>query len=198
MGHVRRQPTVLTGLLIRCFTGLSSNAALIKCLYPLPNDDAAMASKTTLNRNNLVALGAERLAELMIEISEGNAAIKRRLRLELVGTENPVALAKEVRKRLATIARSRSFVDWQNRKVLVDDLEAQRRAIVQQVAKRSPSEALELMWHFLDLAKSVFERSATAAGRFLAFSTPRSETSVTLRMPPGLIRTNWQIACLGR
>ncbi len=34
-----------------------------------------MASKTTLNRNNLVALGAERLAELMIEISEGNAAI---------------------------------------------------------------------------------------------------------------------------
>jgi hypothetical protein len=47
-----------------------------------------MASKTTLNRNNLAALGAERLADLMIEISQGNAAIKRRLRLELVGTES--------------------------------------------------------------------------------------------------------------
>ena len=123
-----------------------------------------MASKTTLNRNNLAALGAERLAELMIEISEGNAVIKRRLRLELAGTESPVAAAKEIRKRLATIARSRSFVDWQNRKALVDDLEAQRRAINRQVAQRFPNEALDLMWRFLDLAKSVFDRTDDSSG----------------------------------
>lgn len=77
---------------------------------------------------------AERLAALLMEISQGNAAIKRRLRLELVGEDSPAELAKEVRKRLATIARSRSFVDWQNRKMLVDDLQAQRRAIGEQVA----------------------------------------------------------------
>jgi hypothetical protein len=86
-----------------------------------------MASKTTLNRTNLAELGAERLAELMIEISQGNAAIKRRLRMELAGVESPVVLAKEIRKRLATIARSRTFVDWQTRKALVDDLQAQRK-----------------------------------------------------------------------
>ena len=123
-----------------------------------------MASKTALNQNNLMALGAERLADLMLEISEGNAAIKRRLRLELVGTESPVAVAKEIRKRLATIARSRSFVDWQNRKALVDDLEAQRRAINQQVAPRFPGEAFDLMWQFLDLAKSVFDRTDDSSG----------------------------------
>jgi hypothetical protein len=127
-----------------------------------------MASKKTLNTSNLEALGAERLAALLMEISQGNAAIKRRLRLELVGTESPAELSKEIRKRLAAIARSRSFVDWQNRKALVDDLEVQRRAIVQKVAKRFPSEALELMWRFLDLARSVFERSDDSSGTIAA------------------------------
>jgi hypothetical protein len=39
-----------------------------------------MASKKTLNAGNLQALGAERLAALLIEISDGNATAKRRLR----------------------------------------------------------------------------------------------------------------------
>jgi hypothetical protein len=123
-----------------------------------------MTSKKTLNAGNLEALGAARLAELLIEISTGNATVKRRLRLELAGAESSTELAKEIRKRLATIARSRSFVDWQNRKSLVDDLEAQRRAIADQVAKRMPSEGLDLMWRFLDLAKSVFGRSDDSSG----------------------------------
>ena len=44
-----------------------------------------MASKKTLNAENLEALGAARLAQLLVEVSQGNAAIKRRLRLELAG-----------------------------------------------------------------------------------------------------------------
>ena len=123
-----------------------------------------MASKKTLNASNLEALGAGRLAELLIEISAGNAAAKRRLRLELAGAEGPAELVKEIRKRLATIGRSRTFVDWQNRKLLVDDLEAQRRAIVDQVAKRMPAEALDLIWRFLDLASSVFGRCDDSSG----------------------------------
>ena len=116
-----------------------------------------MASKA-LNTANLEALGITRLAELLIEISEGNAPVKRRLRLELASTDSPTAVADQIRKRIATIARSRSFIDWHNRKSLVDDLQAQRRAIVDQVAWRLPAEGLELMWRFLELAESVFAR----------------------------------------
>ena len=130
--------------------------------------DDFMASKKALNASNLEALGAERLAALLMEVSQGNSAIKRRLRLELVSTESPAELGREIRKRLAAIARSRSFVDWQNRKALVDDLEAPRRAIVQQVAKRLPSEALELTWRFLVLARPVFERSDDGSGTIAA------------------------------
>ncbi|MGZ8409620.1 MAG: DUF6880 family protein [Hyphomicrobium sp.] len=123
-----------------------------------------MASKKTLNAKNLEALGAERLAELLIEISTGNAAAKRRLRLELAGAQSPAEVAREIRKRLTTIARSRSFVDWQNRRALVDDLEAQRRAIVDHVAKADPAEALDLMWRFMGLAGSIFERCDDSSG----------------------------------
>ncbi len=123
-----------------------------------------MASKKTLNADNLEALGASRLAQLLMEVSLGNAAIKRRLRLELAGAESPAEVAKPIRKRLATIARSRSFVDWQNRKSLVDDRDAQRRAIVGQVATRLPAEGLELMWRFLELASPVFARCDDSSG----------------------------------
>lgn len=123
-----------------------------------------MGSKKTLNESNLEALGAKRLAELLVEISAGNSAAKRLLRLELAGAESPSAVAKEIRKRLTTIARSRSFIDWQNRRSLVDDLEAQRRAIAYRVAKSNPAEGLELMWRFLELANSVFERCDDSSG----------------------------------
>jgi Family of unknown function (DUF6880) len=122
-----------------------------------------MASRA-LNTANLETLGAPRLAQLLIEISEGNAPVKRRLRLELAGAESPTAVADQIRKRIATIARSRSFIEWHNMKSLVDDLEAQRRAIIDQVASRLPAEGLDLIWRLLDLARSIFARCDDSSG----------------------------------
>lgn len=122
-----------------------------------------VASQKTLNKTNLEALGAERLAELLIEVSSGNPGVKRRIRLELASAQSPTEVAKEIRKRLTTIARSRSFVDWHNRRGLVEDLETQRRAI-HQVAEADPAEGLELMWRFMALANSVFGRCDDSSG----------------------------------
>src|SRR5437763_1623233 len=125
---------------------------------------SAVATKTTLSSTNLQALGAERLAELLIEISSGNPAAKRRLRLELAGAQSPKELAKEVRKRLTTIARSRSFVDWQGVRALAGDLDTQRRAIVDNVAKADPKQDIDLLWQFMGLASCVFERCDDSNG----------------------------------
>ena len=124
-----------------------------------------MAAKSTLNAKNLESLGAERLSELLIELSAGDATAKRKLRLELAGASNPEQLAKEVRKRLSAIARSRSFVDWHNQRALIDDLEAQRSAITDKITKINASEALELMWRFLALTESVYNRCDDSNGR---------------------------------
>jgi hypothetical protein len=117
-----------------------------------------------VNAKNLEALGAPRLAELLVEISAGNAGTKRRLRLELAAAKSPGDVAKEVRKRLTTIGRSRSFVDWQGIRSLADDLDTQRRAIVETVAKIDPTEALDLLWRFMALAPTVFDRCDDSNG----------------------------------
>jgi hypothetical protein len=123
-----------------------------------------MASKKTLNAENLEALGVQRLAELLMDIAEGDAATKRRLRLELTAHEAPEAMAAEVRKRLTQIARARSFADWRKVRDLAADLQVQRRAIIDQVARSDASEALELMWRFMNLAEAVHARCDDSNG----------------------------------
>ena len=123
-----------------------------------------MASKKALNAKNLEKLGAARLAELLIEISTGDAVGKRRLRLELASAAGTIEVAREIRKRLTTIGRARSLIDWENRKVFVADLEVQRRTIIDKVAIAEPVEALDLLWRFLALANPVFERCDDSSG----------------------------------
>ena len=125
-------------------------------------------AKTTLNAKNLAALGATRLAELLIELSHANATAKRRLRMELAGTRGTDALAKEVRNRITMMARSRSFVDWQGIRGLADELDTQRRAIVEKIAKVDPNEALDLLWKLMALASSLFERCDDSNGTVIA------------------------------
>src|SRR5215468_2257005 len=137
--------------------------ALLACCWQ-PGYRSRVAAKSALNAKNLEALGLERLAALLIEISAGNAAAKRRLRMELAGAQSSAELAKEVRKRLTIIARSRSFVDWQGARSLAGDLDIQRRAIVETVAKADSTEALDLLWRFMALAPAVLERCDDSSG----------------------------------
>ena len=147
-----------------------------------------MASKSTLNAKNLETLGAARLAELLIEISTGSAVAKRRLRLELAGAQSPKEAGREVAKRLTSIARARTFVNWQNRKPLVTDLQSQLRAIREQIAPADPAEGLALTWRFLQIATPLFERcddsSGIVIGVFHDAGALLGEIALAARTPP--------------
>lgn len=123
-----------------------------------------MASKTTLNAKNLEALGATHLAELLMDISEGNANAKRRLRLELAGSESPGKLTNEIRKRLMAIGAATANVGWRSLKGFRGDLNTQRRLIAEQVLTASPQDAADLMWQFIALGDAVIERTSDASG----------------------------------
>jgi hypothetical protein len=73
-------------------------------------------SKKTLNKANLADLGSDRLADLLLEVSTGSADIKRRLRLELSHNLGVSELAHDVRKRLAALRKSKTYVSWRRRK----------------------------------------------------------------------------------
>ena len=124
-----------------------------------------MASTKTLNAANLEALGVTRLAGLLLELSAGDAAAKRHLRLALAGNAGSAEAAREISKRLTSIARAKSFIDWQKVKPLVAELDGQRRAILGLVAPTDAREAFNLLWQVVKCAESVLARSDDGSGR---------------------------------
>ena len=121
-------------------------------------------SKKTLNKTNLEALGADRLAALLIEVSTGSADIKRRLRLELSHNLGVSELAHEVRKRLVSLRKATSYVGWRKRKALIKDLETQVAMIVDKIAVDDPTVAFDLLWQFIEIAPSIYERVDDSSG----------------------------------
>lgn len=121
-------------------------------------------SKKTLNTTNLEALGAEQLAALLMEVSAGSADIKRRLRLELSHNLGASELAGDVRKRLVALRKSTSFIGWRKRKALIKDLTTQVTMITEKIAPEDPSAAFDLLWQFIEIAPSIYQRVDDSKG----------------------------------
>ena len=123
-----------------------------------------MASKKTVNLANLEALGAKRLAEILLELGMGDAGVKRRLRLELSAEAGAEAVAADIGKRLTRLRQARSVIDWEKRRAFVKDLDLQRQLIVEKVVDTRPDLAFELMWRFMELAEPVLNRVDDSRG----------------------------------
>lgn len=121
-------------------------------------------SKKTLNKANLADLGSDRLADLLLEVSTGSADIKRRLRLELSHNLGVSELAHDVRKRLAALRKSKTYVSWRRRKSLVTDLTTQVSMIVDKIAPDDADVAFDLLWQFLELAPFIHVRADDRRG----------------------------------
>ena len=102
--------------------------------------------------------GTRQLNHYKLQHTEGNAAARRALRLVLAEQQGPLELAQEVRKRLAAVERSSSWLDQKRRDALLADLDRQRQAMVGTIATHDPDLAVELLWLFLDLASSLQDR----------------------------------------
>jgi hypothetical protein len=56
-----------------------------------------MTSRKTVTLDNLMALGPERLAAILVELADGDAEVKRRLRLELAAQTGGDTIAAGLR-----------------------------------------------------------------------------------------------------
>ncbi|RYG03693.1 MAG: hypothetical protein EON94_03495, partial [Caulobacteraceae bacterium] len=102
-------------------------------------------SRKTLNAPNLIALGAERLAAVLMDVAEGDPSLKRRLRMELASEVGADHLATEIAKRLTAIEDRRSKVHWRSYRAFARDLELQRSMIVGPLAEKDPALALQFL-----------------------------------------------------
>lgn len=121
-------------------------------------------SRKTVTAANLADLGAQRLAEILVEVADAQPTIKRRLRMELAGEVGPEDLAAEIAKRLTAIETRRSRVHWRKYKEFVRDLSLQRAMITGKMAARKPALALEFLWRFLDMAEGVLRLTKDEKG----------------------------------
>lgn len=73
-------------------------------------------------------------------------------------------LAHEVRKRLVSLRKSNSFIGWRKRKALITDLNTQVVMITEKIAPEDPSIAFDLLWQFIEMAPSIYERVDDSRG----------------------------------
>lgn len=140
-----------------------------------------VASLKRVNVENLIGLGAERLAEILVGVANSRPELKRRLRMELAAAQGAEHLALEVDKRLGSLDTSRSKVSWRQRATFIRDLDALRDLIASRLAPLDRDAAQSRMWLFMDLASpvnlrvrdrdgtlaAVFDRAARDIGRII-------------------------------
>lgn len=144
------------------------------------------AGQRKVTAENLARLGAERLAEILVQVAESRADLKRRLRMELAAEHGTGPLAAEIDKRLASLETSRGKITWRQRPAFIRDLEALRELIGVRLAGLDEGAATERLWRFMDAARQVgtryrerddeltalFARAAADLGGLLAGAAP--------------------------
>lgn len=126
---------------------------------------AKASKKITVDAPSLEKLGASRLAELLLELADGDAVLKRRLKFELTMLSDPSAAAKEIDKRIANLARSRSYVDWNRMRAFVHDLDTTRAMIAGKLVETDAKRAYDLMWSFIGVAGACYDRCDDSNGQ---------------------------------
>lgn len=137
------------------------------------------ARRKTLSTANLAALGADRLAQLLLEATLGDANLKRRLKLELSAEVGPADLAFEIDKRLSVLADSKTRVSWRKRPELIADLRVHLQAIAGPLASADAGLALRSLVAWFDLRPGLEARVKDPKGELsLVFFEAADDLSV--------------------
>jgi hypothetical protein len=109
----------------------------------------AASTRKVLSETNLAALGADRLAAILMETA--GPSLKRRLRLELAAEVGAPDLALEVDKRLASFATSKTRVSWRKRPETLMELRSLKSVILERLAPLDERLALDRLVAWFDL-----------------------------------------------
>jgi len=122
-------------------------------------------ARTSLTASALAALGPEKLARLVFDEAERNAAFRKQVMAALAAVKGPDAVARLIDRRLSALERARGFIDWDKAKALHLDLAATVRTISDELGNIDPASAVERMLRFIATHESVFERVDDSHGR---------------------------------
>ena len=116
-----------------------------------------MARSSMLNKESLVKLGAERLAELLLDEAERNGPFKKLVLAALAAARGPDAIA-------AGLERASGAIGWERVKSFSDDLAAVLKIITGDLAKADAEMAADRLLRFLATADRTLSRTDGSDG----------------------------------
>ncbi len=123
-----------------------------------------MAKSKLLTVEALAQLGPERLAALLLDAAEHDAALARTLRIAIASGNGAASVAAEIDAEIKRLKRGRSFLDRDRVAVVARDLSRLCGAIEGPLAKADPEMALERLFDVIDLAPNLLDRSDDSDG----------------------------------
>ena len=125
-----------------------------------------MPRKNSLTAENLAALGAGRLAALMMELSETEPSVRKRLVLAVAERGGPAAMIKAIDRRLSALASSHGPIPWEKERAYAAEIDGLRGAITRSLAPLDAAAAAKRLGRLIQLAPRVFERVDDSNGSF--------------------------------
>lgn len=123
-----------------------------------------MTRKPALSLQSLVALGPEKLAQLVLDEAERNMAFRKLANAALAALKGPDAVARLVDRRLGALEKARSFIEWDKARSFRDDLRATVATVTGELASASAIMAVERLLRFIATHETVFERIDDSSG----------------------------------
>ena len=125
-----------------------------------------LARKDIVTAANLAALGADRLAALLLELGEGDSAVRKRLVLAVAERGGAAGLIKAVDRRLTAIADAYAEIPWERQKAYAAEIDGLRSVITQSLAPVDAPAAAERLRQLIRLAPGVMQRVDDSNGRY--------------------------------
>ena len=119
---------------------------------------------TKLKPERLLALGAERLTELLMELADYDVAIEKRL--AMLTATNSEAL-KKVRSQISGLKRTKRFYDWRSIGKLQEKIELTIKALGQ--LEIEPAKGFELVCGFYETDNAVYGNCDDSSGTIADF-----------------------------
>ncbi len=117
-----------------------------------------------ITKDALMALGIERLANILVEHADRDDKLAQKLVLALAATGAPDRLVEQLSKEIDGIAADDDFIGYGASRGVVEELDTIKGAIVTDVLPRDPNSAASLLERFIDLHVGLIERSDDSDG----------------------------------
>ncbi len=123
-----------------------------------------MARKPALSAEKLKEIGADKLAQLVLDEAGRNTGFRRQVKAALAAKSGPEAVGKLIDRRLAGLEKASSFIEWDKARAFRDDLRSLVHTTVTELGTIAPTLAVDRLLRFIVTHEQVFERVDDSSG----------------------------------